>query len=92
MLRVPTPVNVLDAPLGEQAINLALSVKSLQLRSLVRQVRVITVNLQDVASREFLLKRFAKKKKGLGELPFARINYTLEYDNSEKTIAPLYKG
>jgi hypothetical protein len=58
------PINVLDAPLGEQAIYLTLSVKSFQLRSLVRQVRVITINFQDLASQKNSNKLVTEKKKG----------------------------
>lgn len=51
------------------------------------KIRVIAVNLQNDASREFLLNNLPKRKRGLGELPFARINYTLEYSNSMETIS-----
>lgn len=58
------PINIFDAPLGKQAINLTLSVQRLQLRSLVRQIRVITVNLQDVALLRTSDRSVTEKKKG----------------------------
>jgi hypothetical protein len=90
VFRVPMPINVFDAPLSKQSVNFTLCIKSFQLRRFVGQVRVIAVNPQNFASREFLINDLPKREKGLGEFLFACINYILEYDNSEKTIAPLY--
>jgi hypothetical protein len=63
VFRVPMPENIFNAPLGEQAIDFTLSVKSFQLRSLVRQVRVITINLQNLISFRKSKLFFEKKKK-----------------------------
>jgi hypothetical protein len=58
------PINVLNAPLSEQAINFALGVQRFQLRSLVRQVRVITINLQTATSLKTSAIPVTEKKKG----------------------------
>jgi hypothetical protein len=49
VLRVRMPINVFNAPLCKQTVNLALDVKSLQFSSFVGQVRGITINFQNFA-------------------------------------------
>ena len=69
MLWVPMPEDIFDTPLSEQAVNLTLGVKSFQLCCFVWQVRVITVNLQDLnTSKNSVIS--GKKKKGEDKIQY----------------------